>query len=437
MTDEEREALINSRLAEYGNDNNGKGHLPALRQVTVAGVEGATDMDRVETIMELEQGGLPVTLIGGELPGRPARVTYHIPFGQLAPDDQAVLRSRYNPELDEGLKALSASIAEEGLIDPLTIVYRGEHIEIEGKQQPLYRVADLRRYYALVPLANNLIQAACYPECRFGRADATDKERLLRSFAAQATRKELSLFDQGHTCYQLAVVYGHQVRIIAKHTGMSESKVSRLVDAGALALKSQVIADYMLQDSLKLEHIARMNEGIPDDELDAAERVAEFTVQEQCSADRVARIVRGLFPDGGIAPYYALLRNSNSNLLELSNLASGDVDNADASLRGDNADHYWTRSQPLLVSDGQIVKTARSVHPVITGNGRRRSVSVASLGSFHFFQGRERDEQVSLEEAVLRLQADLEAVHAELQQRARQQASGNMLQLVAGSGMGS
>jgi hypothetical protein len=105
-----------------------------------------------------------------------------------------------------------------------------------------------------------------------------------------------------------------------------------------------------------------------------------------------------------------VVRHPQTNRLELVRLASkaqGDVSTQPATR------HVWGLSRPLLVSTARVMRAAKRIQPIVNGSARKPIVALESLGSFHYFTGRDVAQmpEADLLEVMERIEADREALY--------------------------
>jgi hypothetical protein len=397
---------MNDALAAFGTPSD---QLPTTRTVAVQGA------DLQQTIVEKDDGGVPLVLIDGNWPGTIPWVPWTVRIEQVIEDeDDAVLRTLFDPREEEGdIRALARSIREQGgLLDPLVVVYRGDRVTLGTEELPAFRIRiGKRRRAALLSLRESGDETGYFAPIRILRPGLTDGQILLMAISQQENQKPLSLWDRSYAICRLVKAYGYGVDVIAAHTGYSTAKVSRHAAAGELGMSSPLIATYMRQDSLKFEHLAKMIvNNHPQEHLDGLERVAEYAVQSDASADRVEAILRGMYPEFGIEPYYDLVRSGQTNRPELVRLAS----KAQGEVASHAADrHVWRLNRPLLVSETRVTRAAKRIRPIVGGTARKPVVSLESLGSFNYFTARDTAQMpdADLLEVMEQIEADREAIY--------------------------
>ena len=365
-------------------------------------------------VIQIEQGAVPLTLVGDRVPGTIAYVTYEVKLAQLRPAHQGMLRADYDPDRDEGLPALMRSIESTGQpFHPLVVWPTRATVTIEQETYPVFEVQlGLRRYWALRKL---------------GRPTAVIRipqvenpgQLLLFALAEQEVRRSLSLLDRCDTARTLHRVYGYPQHVIGismgQHPASAQSYISRLIVA---ADQPELIRQYLATDSLTIAHVQLLNDRIPD--LPTRELVARYVVQETMSSHQLRRLVNRIEPLAGTGPAIQLLPppddEPNGRIRFIG--AEGDpVGASKPAMRPPNA--YWMRGAPLTANPIRVAALAKKRQIAIERSGDQVLVQLDGLGSQRLYNEykAERRGWVPLDVLERELLADLEAVQQSLAER--------------------
>lgn len=382
--------------------------------IPIESAEGGERSPVSHHVIQIEQGAVPLTLVGDRVPGTVAYVTYEVKLAQLRPVLQGMLRVSYDPDRDEGLPALMRSIESTGQpFHPLVVWPTRATVTIEQETHPVFEVQlGLRRYWALR---------------RLGRPTATIRipqvenpgQLLLFALAEQEVRHSLSLLDRCDTARTLHRVYGYPQHVIGismgQHPASAQSYVSRLIMA---ADQPELIRQYLATDSLTIAHVQLLNDRIPD--LPTRELVARYVVQETMSSHQLRRLVNRMEPLAGTGPAIQLLPppddEPNGRIRFIG--AEGDpVGASKPAMRPPNA--YWMRGAPLTANPMRVAALAKKRQIAIERSGDQVLVELDGLGSQRLYNEykAERRGWVPLDVLERELLADLEAVQQSLAER--------------------
>ena len=363
-------------------------------------------------VIQIEQGAVPLTLVGDRVPGTIAYVTYEVKLAQLRPARQGMLRADYDPDRDEGLPALMRSIESTGQpFHPLVVWPTRATVTIEQETYPVFEVQlGLRRYWALR---------------RLGRPTAVIRivenpgQLLFFALAEQEVRCSLSLLDRCDTARALHRVYGYPQHVIGismgQHPASAQSYVSRLIMA---ADQPELIRQYLATDSLTIAHVQLLNDRIPD--LPTRELVARYAVQETMSSHQLRGLINRMEPLPGVGCAIQLLpplESEPNGRIRLIGVEGNSIEASASVTRPPIA--YWMRGAPLSANPMRIATLAKKRHIAVEVAGDQVLVGLDGLGSQRLYHelAAERRGWVLLDELERELLADLEAIQQALAAR--------------------